>query len=374
MYMESAHLITLSVYQATVTPIFKEFAAFIRKNGKYLLSDNYSYLDLITLPVYIERQLESFKINEFYNLGADYAKTTWVKRGGSLEEIPADVHAEYKRLVGLFTGIFGEGNLRLIQKDEAKSNKRAIRRAIDSDAYLPLLMDGVVSPEQLQEIFDATGVKMPKNVLEMKEKVQFEGYDRTAQLMQAKRNSDFAKQIRKAIDSDMEILRERKRRYVRNILTKFEESGSTSYRFAKNFVGQSHKQASMVEQLVLQFFTFDYATKQYNRIETFDLLVESMANQYAEDFIAGFVYRINEKLLVINSNLGTPTINVKHITFGADVEGVIEATWENGYAIEIHPTVILAGGHHIQVLHERYLFKAFHQGKMIKLEEIDLVK
>jgi hypothetical protein len=371
--MNQAHLITLSVYQETVTPIFKEYAAFIRKNGKYLLSYNYSYVQLLTLPMAIEHELESFKRSK-YSLDAEYVKKQWVKRGGTLEEIPAEVLVEYNRFVGLFSEIFGENNLRLIQKDEAKSNKRAIRRAIDSNDYIDVLMDGVLTPEQLQDVFDGAGVKMPKNVLEMKEKVQYEGYDRTAQLNQAKRNNEFTQQVRKALDKDMDRLRDRKRNYVTKIVAKFEESGKTAYSFAKDVVGKNYSQASEVERLILHFFDFDYPTKAYIRKENFDALLEEMANDYANSFITNFVYRNNEKLVVINSNLGTPKVDVKYIMFGSDVEGVVTATWENGYSVEIHATVILAGGYNIQSLHERYLFKAFHQGKLINLEQLDQVK
>lgn len=380
-----ACLMTLSEYQATVTPLFKAFNKFMKKNGQYFKKKNYSGLICLTYPQFIEKELEHLK-KQYKNLAEDdsYARQRWFdsvnfrEKPRTDEEVPADILKMYHALIKQFEQYFSKEEITSrIERDELNSNKRAVRRAIEKDFYVDALKDGEVTPARLVEIFDSLELKMPKRILELKTKVETQGYDRSTELAQVKKTKEFEDELRKELGPYYEELRQRELRRIEIIVDEFEKSSSDLYNYLRKF-DRIPSYKNQLESLLNELFKGDYVKEEnrrvykYMRREDYNDRLQLKATAFAEDFIRNFVHRIELKLRVITAKLGAPVFKITKANLHAEeFECLVTVTWPNKVSIVIEAEVIIAGGYNIQVTHYRYLLKTFYNGKYIDLENID---
>jgi hypothetical protein len=374
-----ASLMTLTQYQEQVTPVIKEYQKFLKKNIQWFKNVEYYGFYQKTYSQYIENE----KAREYFD--KSYADKRWINEYQKINEEPhANVLQQYNSFIEKLSIFFSEQDLKNIQKDEIKSNKRTIRRAIDSDFYIDALKDGLVTPQKLVEIFASVGIKMTSRIEKMKYKVEVEGYDRLTELAQAKKTKEFEDTLRKELKPYYDSLKEREKLRLTKIIAEFEEK----YQGDISNIKYDHRTGNMKDyqnyqneiqyfQQVRDFFTSNFSkTKDLKiwkaeKIEAFDQLMENKITAYAENFITTLVYRLELKFRVINSKLGQPVLHVESYNTGSGIfEGNIKATWSNGVEILIETEVIIAGGM-IQTDHYRYLIKPFYKGKFIDLENID---
>lgn len=375
-----ASLMTLSEYQSQVTPLFKEWKKFLRKNESYFKSADYYGLYQLTFSQYMEVQKNAQYYVEKYSI------ERWTKDYHKIAEDPSkEIIEQYNSFIEKFKQFFTENDMKKIEKDEAKSNKRSIRRAIDNDFYIDALKDGIVTPQRLVEIFASVGVNMPSRIQKMKYKVEVEGYDRSKELAQAKKTKEFEDALRKELKPYYEALKLREMNRLMKLITDFEDkykadlsnipSGSRS---GDRREYERYKEEQALYSQVTDFFTSKYDKNtdhskiwKASRVANFDQHMEDRITAYAENFIIKLVQRLEFKLRVINSKLGQPVLTV--VSSGSNAgnfEGVIKATWSNGVEIFIEAEVIIAGGM-IQTDHYRYLLKPFYNKKYIDIEDID---
>lgn len=179
--LKPAYLMTLDEYQSNVTPIIKDFQKFIRKNAAYLQKEDYHGFKYITWKEILE------KIGKFYTEPTEEhkwykdiskkdrdkfieedtlrKKSYWEQHTGKAPDInvPQEVLDTYNDYQSKFEIIFGD-NIRRIEGDETKSNKRSVRRAIDDDVYKKMLEEGSITIEELNKIASSVGVTLPKRV------------------------------------------------------------------------------------------------------------------------------------------------------------------------------------------------------------------
>ena len=173
-----SYLMTLSEYENKVVPILIQYQKFLRKNSKYLESADYGGIYQYTYPE-LEEDVENKTVKGFKFAGA-YIENPLAKFKAShypSDEIVAENKSFKNKLLNFFTEkeIFSE-----LSKDEVKSNKRAVRRAIDDDTYKKLLESGELTESELEVIAKSVDVTIPKKVYsvenvkakEMREKFQ----------------------------------------------------------------------------------------------------------------------------------------------------------------------------------------------------------
>lgn len=369
-------LMTLSEYNDKVSPILKEFKKFIKKYSKYFKKANYYGVKYYTYPQYMEYEMgKDYK----YKASDEYFENNWKRDNRVLDEVPTEVYSKYLEFQETFKSLFGEINLFCIENDEQKSNKRSVRRAIDSDLYIEYLKDGVIIPSKLEEVFSSVGLKIPTNILKLKTKVETQGYNRSIENQLLAKTKEFQNSLRKELEPYYNKLKDIKKNRIMLFVNKFEKEFNSEkyYEFTKTFSIETVKNEA--ESIIYNFFKGDYSVNDsrkyiYTRQPNFDEILEKKSIEYAESFIQTFVYRIEDKLSVINNKLGSPVINFSNIIFSSgELEGLVNIEWNSGIKMLIEAQVIIAGGYHIQTEHCRYLLKPFYNGKHIDLETIDSI-
>jgi hypothetical protein len=367
--MKNTALMTLSEYNQTVTPVLKDFYKFIKKNSKYFKKADFYGVVYHTFQEYMEYQLSR---KYTYSGSQEYYENEW-KKNHVVDAVPSEIYSKYLEFQEIFKTLFGISNLSKIESDEQKSNKRSVRRAIDSDLYIEYLKDGIITPDKLVEVFSSVGLKIPNNILKLKAKVETQGYNRSIENTLLAKTKEFQDVLRKELEPHYNKLKDIKKTRVMFFVDKFEKQFDQQlHKFGQSFSFEPVKNEAI--SLIQKLFKVDYTEGKniYTRLSEFDCIVEKMSIQYAESFIESFIFRIEEKLLVINNKLGSPSISFSNIKFShGELEGIVNISWTSGITITIEAQVIIAGGYHIQTEHCRYLLKPFYKGKLIDLEKID---
>lgn len=371
--MKKAYQMTLSEYQQTVTPLLNDFFKFLKKSKKFI-KQGYFGLEYLSFDEYIGLAKENHLKSEYfskYPFDPTLATSNWRKILESepiqASESEIDTKEElFKKVIVYFT----DKGVKNFEKDEIKSNKREVRRAVDADLYVKDLIEGNLTPSQVEEIFLSVGLKVPKNVQEMKEKVSKQGYNRSIHDRLMISSKDFEEKIRKALKPHMDKLADRYRSSVNSVVEDFfkwcQNTGMDSVSKYAQSVTQSRSDYNNKTQLLYKY------TVKGQKSDKYDQMLDVAAERYAESFVLEFVLKVNDKLKVLNQKKGIPTFEIKNLQFSQQrIEGFFDIHYSDGTSLYLETDVILAGGYNIQGLHNRYLFKLFKDGKMVKLEDID---
>lgn len=366
MKTQKAWHMTLTEYQEKVTPLLKKFFKFVEKYPQYFRKADYYGLFYLTPQEFLEKEMEKMIAQGYKNIAnKEYIDTSWSdsymssSRGTRPEyDVPADILKQYKDQIEELDKIFSPFTNK-VERDEVKNNKRTIRRVADGDTYVEELLDKEITPHRLQEIFDSVGLRIPKRIQQMKNKVESAGYDRSSQLLKAKKDKEFLKKVYQALGNSIQVLRDRFRSRVEGLIERWKKFEGPSYRFEDQI-------KDPVVNDVLRLLD-----KEKNKIPQFEERMKVLEDAYAESFIVEFVHNINNKLAIVNEEFGHPEIKINNIGFRSGrMEGTLSMEYPN-FKLFVEVEVILAGGYNIQRLHERYLIKIFKDGKMINLEKLD---
>ncbi|MFM2394468.1 MAG: hypothetical protein RLZZ546_2450 [Bacteroidota bacterium] len=366
---------TVSEYTEKVTPVLKEFNKFIKKNSKFFKRADYYGVVYLTYPQFVADELDT---TSKYKPSQEYIDEKWRYNDWerTTDVIPNNIYEKYLEFQEIFKNYFGEGNLIKIEKDETKSNKRSVRRAIDSDLYIDALKDGEINSVKLEEIFSSVGLHIPLNIQKLKTKVESQGYNRSIENQLIKKTKEFEDIVRLALKPYYDKLKNIRVGNIMFIVDKFEKEYNSEhlYKFSHSFSSQSFQVE--VDRTIHKLFDQVYHETETNRLiykrkTEFAVILEREAIKFAENFVCVFVERIQTKLAVINDKLGLPEIELNNVHFSdGEFQGLVAFKWSNGVKIVIEANVIIAGGR-IQIEHYRYLLKTFHNGKYIDLENID---
>jgi len=375
------HLMTLSEYQTNVTPILKEYNKFIKNNSQYFIPSGFYGLEHLTYPEFITKQVNSLEKQKFLKTSnkeyfKEYATKEWLSKGKVLDTVPNDIYSTYTELFNKLKNLFGE-QIDKVEKDEVNSNKRSIRRAIDKDYYIDDMLDSKLNPSKLNDILSSVGIKMTKRLLDMKYKVETEGYTRSISNKLAERDTSLAIDLRNLLLNNDVVtkLKDIKKSSIINLVNKFEESEIKNIYTFSDKLRKSNPDASIIlNKLFERENPKDYSTNSpYIRVDNFDTIIEKMLTDYINSIITKFISRVNTKLAVINKKLGLPKMTMGEFEASNDIEGQMSFEWTNGFRLELRAKIILAGGTWNMILHERYLLIFYKDGKKINLEEIDNV-
>jgi hypothetical protein len=302
------------------------------------------------------------------------AQEKWLKKNDIEPEsnVPESVIFEYNRFISIFSQIFGENNLRKIQTDEKGSNKRAIRRAIDNNTYIELLLNKSLSFERLQEIFTSLDINIPNNILKMKVKVE-QGYDSQKRDLLALRHQAFIDQVKEKMLPLLQDIKESEKIFVESTIKKF--LTTTPLQSIHEFTRKIQNNSEYFESILRTFIqvkTDKYGkTLAVNKIPNYNEKLEHYLNDYAEKFVEDFAQRLNRKLGEINTTFNYPTLDILDSDFHQGrYQGQVRVTYENGFTFTLNVQIILAGGM-IQRLHYRYLIDIYYEGKNISNTELE---
>lgn len=369
---KKSYQMTLEEYQRVVVPHIAEYFKFLKKYAKYFVQADYYGLQYLTWSEYLQNAKEQYERSDSktkYNLpfNLDYTVSNWVYKTNHAppEQAPEEIISKKNELYQIIAQFITDLDVKKFEKDERKSNKRAIKRAADSGQIVQDLMDGKLLPTDIELIFGSVGLKVPRHVQEMRDKVEKQGYSRSTHNILLKANKDFEDKLRVAMQPHKHVLEDRYKNKINyqvgDYLKHVNATGDSSvYKYTKKMLDQS------VSSVLYQY------TKEGKKVENYEEMLDKSAKNYAESFLLEFVMRVQEKLKVINEKKGVPTFEIKHVAFNSGkIEGQFTVDYSDQTHLFLEVEVILAGGHNIQSLHNRYLFKVFKDGKFVKLEDID---
>ena len=359
--MKVRHM-TLEQYKTDIVPLVIELKKLLRKN--FLIPAGYTTLQHLTHDEFIQQEIEkgekTNKINKF-NLGEDYyrdyAEKRWVSSKLKETEIPTEIHNRYKELYNELAPLFinvDRVELSKIHKD----HKSEVRRAISEDVYIKELKEGTIDFDLVENVCGSLGIKVPKRLYDLKEKVEQGLYSRGY----ISANKEFLKSIRNYLTPYTDKLRKIKRDQLESSMKAFESSDYSS------LYDYCHKGLNYNTGLYQELRKF------YNksgRVENVEKLIQDACKQYSDFYISNFIFRMEDKTNLVNVKWGIPEITFSDTSFrGGEFQTNFKLTYSNGNVITGDSKVIIAGGY-IQCLHQRYLFHFYYNGKKVSLEQID---
>lgn len=373
--MNKAYLMTLEDYTEKVIPLVKEFRKFLSKN-KYFISLSYGGYTLYSYPelqaAMHNKENLSVKFN-FSEIRSYETPEQQLNRGWLLsldKEAPQSIIDQKNEYISKLNDIFGneyvERNLE--DTDNAKSNKRAIRYAIDHDIYTKLLKEGKVEYAEIEKVANSAGVKLPKKVSEsqpvdqLNQKKYAELYSTLPSVNRAKLEelvktieasySEFAAKIEEAEYQRM-------REVVGHIwaldeitMGKFTQQMPYDgvFDIAKMFVTRREEQPQdkFGRKEVISYYNIPPLTANW----------EVTLREEVKKYVETLKYALIGSILNNFIKLSKPIANISKdfVRLGAKgFEGGFNFEFIDGSKFTFETQAIVAGGYNIQILHLRYL-------------------
>lgn len=374
---QPAYLMTKEEYISMVTPILTEYNKFIRKNIDYLVkSDFYGIFYYTFEEAVADVENGNSKANRFmfgenyrklnnYDLVIDYWNYNKFGKFGiktKPEPTPESITKQKSEYIAKLTPFFSEKEIyRLIEKDELKSNKRSVRRAIDKGYYRELFEKGELTEEKLNKIAASVGVTLPKSVFT--DKMVFE--------------KDLYKEIDKAI-----VLKNKVKLEViaKQMIIDFEPIADEVYkketkRMLDNINSTLSNKDFIEDTKILGVPYYHYVFESETRVV--DRVVNNRVNKIKErriiglkpdylkhinnvvsDYVASlpyaliksvFTYLIREPKEIASYEMESLKVGLK------GYEGLFKFTFIDGSSLLLETNAIGAGGYNIQQYHYRYL-------------------
>ena len=381
-----AYLMTLEEYQKTVVPVLSEYNKFIKKNFDYLASTDYNGMFYYTFPELLSdvkkgtqkgfmfRRGEydkGYSDEEFARRAFGYRKTGKFDKEYEPAKTPEGLTEKKNEYINKLRNYFTEEEIvRLIEKDELKSNKRTVKRAIDNDTYKKLLNEGKVTVEQIENVAESVGVKLPKKIFSESLKKSMESqalYDKIYASMPSVNKQVLSKMvddIKETFKPLEKIIYEREtKRYEKSILETLEQKEADVHKLHDwlhffDFVFKYEKQEERKHK----------EKDRYNRditVTTHWIVGLSLKDGW-KDAVSKAVLEEIEMLKVnmiysIIDNFQKITMPIESIEqVSLDVgakgfEGTYKFKFKNGSSFIFKTEAIGAGGYNIQRYHFRYL-------------------
>lgn len=359
--MKLVRHMTLGEYTELVVPKIIELKKILRK--KHLMSVGYYGLKHISYDEYMTNGIEKYKSSKYYlesEMDSEIESLTggWVRSKLKPESTPTELLEAYENIFEEIAPLFMKHeNVELTKAH--KDHKAEIRKAISDDTYVKELKSGVITYIELEAICDSVGVRIPKRVADLKEKVASGMYERGY----VKANGKFLASVREFLTPYIGQLQAMKREQLMHWVDMTESQSKSAYRF-----WALEKNSESVYSEISRLFEPSGNV----RVSDFNKRITEMAEYYAESYVQTFIGRLENKTNIVNLNWGIPTIEfTSECEFSSGQLNVgFTLTYENGQEIHGSSKVITAGGY-IQCLHQRYLFHFWHNASQVTLEQMD---
>jgi hypothetical protein len=395
------YLMTKDEYKSIVTPKIKEFNKFIEKNKEYFSRVEYNgfdYLDFESFKgVYQPRKYSSVEGDFLRGKGFD-SNSEYKPKQASPELIEKlNSYKDY------FSTIFGEENLKKIEHDENTSNKRSIRRAIDSGIYENLLREGKINYTFLKNVFDSVGVNVPTKLEKIEAEVVEKGITSDVKKSIEDKKESFIIDLKMIFSKEVRFYADKfKGHYFDSIerMDKFckahdsfvnYDAFARAYSLANDFEPKPvfeekrgvkvivkyeyHPDINQISWFTKIFYTVSSSQNhvKYAVADNWKELLEERALDYSNALFQNLGERILSETDFINKiNNDIPTLKDAkvHVLTQKGFETNFSLLYSNGFIFNVETQVIYAGGYNIQALHLRALFKFNYKGKFISKKEI----
>lgn len=354
---KKAYLYNRDEYTKCVTPLLKEFEIFIKRNQMYFIKSEYyglvylTYSEFKAKPSIFSKYKSIFDDNFFSSNWS--AKNNGIKPIDVTDEIKA-VYDEYQRK---FVELFGD-DINKIDKDDLKSNKRSVRRAINDNTYVDMLMYGEISFTEINDIFSSNGIKIPANIMKMKYKVD-NGYKVKSRELTAFRTKEFVTKIKTVLRPLLDEIKEKEKYRIEYTVKGYLESEHKDM--------FSYIRSNSIDEKILYKFV-----NNKEKINQYDLVLSNYLTTFVDEYINDFAYKVNVKLSELNINSEYPELDIEVSSFSnGKFTGCIIVKYDNGFTFKISADVIYAGGYNIQCGHLRYIFNINYNGKSISNDKLE---
>jgi hypothetical protein len=389
-HYEPTYLMTLDEYiNLGIPTTIKNYEKFIKKNGKYLARAGYSGLDYWTLEDALESSKNPFEEYSSYDwipnieeLGGttriDYARAKdfddWSDTKYTQDPTPIDIRVENQVFREKLSKYFPHrthkykektwttSGMQRIENEFKKTNKVAIRNAMQDGVYKKLLNTGKISIDRLKEITDSVGVRITKDTLSGDKKVEFmEGLKKTLSGLPQKsfdKVKEFAEDFHKELKEISDIVYEREYKRLSDVIL--------------SFVGKRVEMSRVSMAIPISLFSiYDYTSEEiegktkyyYDRITMVDIkALQPNWEKYLKDYVKYYVESLKWNIVSVMADVfrkvTIPIKSYQKISLDRGVngfEGSYKFNFEDGSSFVVNTQGVGAGGYNIQVFHYRYL-------------------
>jgi hypothetical protein len=358
------YLMTLDEYKESgIIELLKEYQKFVRKHQKSLLANDYSSSDYMTLEEYLELGKESPLYGEKDIMGRPQTKsveevitkyfmdrkTQWGKNPEEYEPATKEVINQNKKYRERLLKHFPLNKYRRIRvdSDEFKSNKRAIKNAMDDKVYYDLLKSGELSIERLEDITSSVGVRITKDTLKGDRTAEFREYISKTKVPQKSYEAivEFAKKVKADLKPIMDEVYEKEFNRYETLL--------------KESVGKIMKSKDMVYVPNMIFMLEikpmgNYEQEIIGLRPDYKEKLKNIVSQEVEELTWSIIKAMSNALLYFKIPL--KSFERIYIRRGAKgFEGAYKMIFEDGSSLVVNTTGIGAGGYNIQRFHYRYI-------------------
>jgi hypothetical protein len=358
------YLMTLGEYKESgIIELLKEYQKFVRKNQKSLLSRSYSFADYKTLDEYLELGEQSSLYRSKDIMGRPQTKsveevikeefikdkTDWGSRPDDYQPSTKEVVEQNKKYRERLLKHFPLNKYKAIQvdPDEMKSNKRAVKKAMDDMVYYNLLKSGELSIERLEKITSSVDVRITKDTLKGDRTAEFKDYISKTKVPQKSYEAivEFAKKVKADLKPIMDEVYEKEFNRYETLL--------------KESVGKIMKSKDMVYVPNMIFMLEikpmgNYEQEIIGLRPDYKEKLNNIVSQEVEELTWSIIKAMSNALLYFKIPLKSfERIFIRRGAKG--FEGAYKMIFEDGSSLVVNTTGIGAGGYNIQRFHYRYI-------------------
>jgi hypothetical protein len=358
------YLMTLDEYKESgIIELLKDYQKFVRKNQKRLLANDYSLADYMTLEEYLELGEQSPLYSKRDIMGRPNIKNVeetikeyFLDRKTYYGQKPNDYQPATKEVVEQ-NKKYRERLLKhfpldkyeriRVESDELKSNKRAVKNAMDNMVYYDLLKSGKLSIERLEDITSSVGVRITKDTLRGDRTAEFKDYISKTKVPQQSYEAivAFANKVKADLKPIMDEVYEKEFNRYETLL--------------KESVGRTMKAKNMVyvPNMIFMLQVKPLADSEYEILALKPDYKEDLKNivsQEVEDLTWNIIKAMSNALVYFKIPLKSfERIFIRRGAKG--FEGAYKMIFEDGSSLVVNTTGIGAGGYNIQRFHYRYI-------------------
>lgn len=376
------YLMTLAEYQEQVTPLIQAYKKFLRKNSDWFVKPDYyglahysfeEALELKDTPnaVFMGSYGREMPTEKQVRYNYSYKKTRDFNDKYTQASTPPNLIAENKEFLEKLKKYFTIKDLNHhIQDDETKSNKRAVRRAIDYDVYKDLLTNQKVELSQLEKVAESVGIRLPKSIFDKSTQNQIKYEEELGKLLSNIPTLSIfkLKELIEQIKIDLkpleeEVYAQEYERYSKLIqdnigkTKKVDDLNVSLPMWSSVFESKSEYKQELTTRRNWkgEFYT---ESIQYEKINGLQSNWEKNLSNWVKEYVSSLKTSIILAIMRNFQNINMPIQSIERLKIEVGYkgfEGSYKFTFENGSSFVMNFQGVGAGGFNIQRYHFRFL-------------------